>query len=44
MIIDKYTKAVLTLITISLFVIALNPRLASMKAYAESLNILYKKD
>ena len=35
MIIDKYTKAVLTLIAISLFVISLNPWIAPTKAYAE---------
>ena len=34
MIIDKYTKAVLTLIAISLFVISLNPWIAPTKAYA----------
>ena len=35
MIIDKYTKAVLTLIAISLFVISLNPWIAPTKAFAE---------
>jgi hypothetical protein len=35
MVIDKYTKAVLTLIAISLFVISLNPWIAPTKAYAE---------
>jgi len=35
MIIDRYTKAVLTLIAISLFVISLNPWIAPTKAYAE---------
>ena len=35
MIIDKYTKAVFTLIAISLFVISLNPWIAPTKAYAE---------
>ncbi len=35
MIIDKYTKAVLTLIAISLFVISLNPWIAPTKAYAD---------
>ena len=35
MIIDRYTKAVLTLIAISLFVISLNPWIAPIKAYAE---------
>jgi hypothetical protein len=35
MIIDKYTKAILTLIAISLFVISLNPWIAPTKAYAE---------
>ena len=34
MIIDRYTKAVLTLIAISLFVISLNPWIAPTKAYA----------
>ena len=35
MIIDRYTKAVLTLTAISLFVISLNPWIAPTKAYAE---------
>ena len=35
MIIDRYTKAVLTLIAISLFVISLNPWIVPTKAYAE---------
>ena len=35
MIIDRYTKAVFTLIAISLFLIALNPWIAPTKAYAE---------
>ena len=35
MIIDRYTKAVFTLIAISLFVISLNPWIAPTKAYAE---------
>ena len=35
MIIDRYTKAVLTLIAISLFVISLNPWVVPTKAYAE---------
>jgi hypothetical protein len=35
MIVDKYTKAILTLIAISLFVISLNPWVAPTKAYAE---------
>ena len=35
MIIDRYTKIVLTLIGISLFVISLNPWIAPTKAYAE---------
>ena len=35
MIIDRYTKAVLTLIAISLFVISLNPWVLPTKAYAE---------
>ena len=34
MIIDRYTKAVLTLIAISLFVISLNPWIEPTKAYA----------
>ena len=34
MIIDRYTKAVFTLIAISLFVISLNPWIAPTKAYA----------
>ena len=34
MIIDKYTKAIMTAIAISLFVIALNPWIAPTKAYA----------
>jgi hypothetical protein len=38
MIIDKFTKAVLTLIAISLFVISLNPWIAPTKAYAEVSN------
>ena len=39
MVIDKYTKAVLTLIAISLFVISLNPWIAPTKAYAEVSNV-----
>ena len=35
MIIDRYTKAVFTLIATSLFVISLNPWIAPTKAYAE---------
>ena len=35
MIIDRYTKAVFTLIAISLFVISLNPWIAPTKAYAD---------
>jgi hypothetical protein len=35
MIIDRYTKAVFTLIAISLFVISLNPWIAPTNAYAE---------
>ena len=35
MIIDRYTKAVFTLIAISLFLIALNPWIAPTKAYAD---------
>ena len=35
MIIDRYTKAVFTLIAISLFVISLNQWIAPTKAYAE---------
>ena len=35
MIINRYTKIVLTLIGISLFVISLNPWIAPTKAYAE---------
>ena len=35
MIIDRYTKAVFTLIAISLFLIALNPWIAPTNAYAE---------
>ena len=35
MIVDRYTKAVFTLIAISLFVISLNPWIAPTKAYAE---------
>ena len=35
MIIDRYTKAGLTLIAISLFVISLNPWIVPTKAYAE---------
>ena len=35
MVIDRYTKAVLTLIAISLFVISLNPWIVPTKAYAE---------
>ena len=35
MIVDKYTKVILTLIAISLFVISLNPWVAPTKAYAE---------
>ena len=35
MIIDRYTKAVFTLIAISLFVISLNPWIAPTKAYAQ---------
>ena len=38
MIIDKYTKAVFTLIAISLFLISLNPWIAPTKAYAEVSN------
>ena len=38
MIIDRYTKAVFTLIAISLFLIALNPWIAPIKAYAEVNN------
>ena len=38
MIIDRYTKAVLTLIAISLFVISLNPWVLPTKAYAELSN------
>ena len=39
MIIDRYTKAVFTLIAISLFLIALNPWIAPTKAYAELSSI-----
>ena len=39
MIIDRYTKAVFTLIAISLFVISLNPWIAPTKAYAENENV-----
>ncbi len=35
MIIDKFTKAVMTLLAVSLFMIALNPWIAPTKAYAE---------
>ena len=35
MIIDRYTKAVFTLIAISLFVISLNPWIVPTKAYAD---------
>ena len=38
MIIDRYTKAVFTLIAISLFVISLNPWIAPTKAYAAVSN------
>jgi hypothetical protein len=34
MIIDKFTKAVMTLLAVSLFMIALNPWIAPTKAYA----------
>ena len=39
MIIDRYTKAVFTLIAISLFVISLNPWIAPTKAYAAIDNV-----
>ena len=39
MIIDRYTKAVFTLIAISLFVISLNPWVAPTKAYAENEHV-----
>ena len=35
MIVDKFTKAVMTLLAVSLFIIALNPWIAPTKAYAE---------
>ena len=35
MIVDKFTKAIMTVIAISLFMIALNPWVAPTKAYAE---------
>ena len=35
MIMDKFTKAIMTVIAISLFMIALNPWIAPTKAYAE---------
>ena len=35
MIIDKFTKAVMTLLAVSLFMIALNPWIAPTEAYAE---------
>ena len=35
MIIDKFTKAVMTLLAVSLFMIALNPWIAPTKAYAQ---------
>jgi hypothetical protein len=35
MVIDRYTKAVFTLIGVSLFLIALNPWIAPTKAYAQ---------
>ena len=35
MIIDRYTKAILTLIAVGLFVVSLNPWIAPTKAYAE---------
>ena len=35
MIIDKYTKAIMTVIAVALFMIALNPWIAPTKAYAE---------
>jgi hypothetical protein len=38
MIIDKFTKAVMTLLAVSLFMIALNPWIAPTKAYAEVTN------
>ena len=34
MIIDRYTKAILTLIAVGLFVVSLNPWVAPTKAYA----------
>ena len=39
MIIDRYTKAVFTLIAISLFVISLNPWIAPTKAYAIGISV-----
>jgi hypothetical protein len=38
MIEDKFTKAIMTLIAVSLFMIALNPWIAPTKAYAEVSN------
>ena len=35
MIVDKFTKAVMALLAVSLFIIALNPWIAPTKAYAE---------
>ena len=35
MIMDKYTKAIMTVIAVALFMIALNPWIAPTKAYAE---------
>ena len=39
MIMDKYTKAIMTVIAVALFMIALNPWIAPTKAYAELSSI-----